>query len=159
MRALLLYLLFVPTFASAQEGLLDMARKNITEIFKSSEACESINAQFEQADISENRLLLGYKGAVEMGMARHASNPFKKMGYFSKGKEHLDDAINRDTADIELRFLRLTIQVNLPSFLGYSGNIESDKTYVLKNLEATKNQEFITRVRNFISHAEKAGKI
>ena len=154
-----MYLLFISTSASAQEGLLDVARKNVTDIFKSSETCESIYAQFELTDVTSNRLLLGYKGAVEMGMARHASNPFKKMGFFSKGKEHLDNAINQDTSDIELRFLRLTIQVNLPSFLGYSSNIESDKNYVMNNLEATENSLFITRVRNFISHAEKAGKI
>lgn len=159
MRALLLTSLIFINTAFAQDSLLEDVRKNIRDVFTISETCFSIYNQFETTDVSSNPLLLGYKGAVELGMARHATNPFKKMSYFSSGKEHLEEAIAKDTSDVELRFLRLTIQVNLPSFLGYSDDIESDHKFVLANLGDTEDQFFINRVNGFLADAKKRGKL
>lgn len=114
---------------------------------------------FENTDISKNNLLLGYKGAVELGMARHDPNVFKKMGYFNDGKKNMEKSIENDPENIELRFLRLTIQTYLPAFLGYDGSKEGDKAFVLRNLDAVPNDGFKTKVRNFIRHAEQQGKL
>jgi hypothetical protein len=81
------------------------------------------------------------------------------MSYFSDGKKHLEEAISNDKENIELRFLRLTIQANLPTFLGYSDNKENDKAFVLTHLNEAKSETFKTRVRNFIKHAEEQGKL
>lgn len=134
-------------------------RQNIGDVFKTESTCLQFKESFDKTDISKNNLLLGYKGAVELGMARHHPNPFKKMGYFGDGKELLEKSISIDPENIELRFLRLTIQTNLPTFLGYSDEKENDKAYVLNHLEEAPSETFKTRVRNFISHAEKEGKL
>lgn len=159
MRALLLLFVFSTQFGFAQEALLDSVRKNIPLVFKIESICTSMFEAFESTDISGHNTLLGYKGAVELGMARHDSNPFKKMSYFSDGKKHLEEAISKDHENIELRFLRLTIQVHLPTFLGYSDNIESDKVFVLNNLDKANSEAFKTRVKNFVAHAEEQGKL
>ena len=159
MRILVLALLLWANSASGQDDLLMKIRKNIGNVFKTEAVCLEMKEIFDSTDISKNNLLLGYKGAVEMGMARHHPNVFKKMGFFGDGKDFLEESIENDQENIELRFLRLTIQTNLPSFLGYSSEKENDKVFVLKNLESAPNAEFKKRVRNFISHAEKEGKL
>lgn len=158
MRALLLIFLFWTQVGFSQEALLDSIRKNIREVFQNESVCNSMYESFESTDVSGNNTLIGYKGAVEMGMSRHDSNPFKKMSFFSDGKKHLEEAINNDKENIELRFLRLTIQTYLPAFLGYSGSVQSDKDFVLKNLDST-NEDFREKVLGFISQAEKNGKL
>lgn len=159
MRALLLLFVFSTQFGFAQDELLDNVRRNIPFVFKTDTVCFAMFQAFESTDISGNNTLLGYKGAVELGMARHDSNPFKKMSFFSDGKKHLEEAIAKDHDNIELRFLRLTIQVHLPAFLGYSENVESDKAFVQNHLYEAKSEAFKTRVKNFIAHAEEQGKL
>lgn len=159
MRALLLSLILWSTTAVAQDTLLTSVRKNIGEVFKTESICFSFYNAFEKVDVSANNILVGYKGAVLLGMARHDPNVFKKMGYFSDGKELLEKSIANDPQNIELRFLRLTIQTHIPSFLGYNENKEKDKAFVLANLDKAPSELFRTKVRNFIKHAESEGKL
>ncbi|MCF8463421.1 MAG: hypothetical protein K9G41_01165 [Flavobacteriales bacterium] len=159
MRALLAFFILWSTTVVAQDQLLASVRQNIGDVFKSDTICKKMHAAFEKTDISKSNLLLGYKGAVELGMARHDPNVFKKMGYFNDGKEKLEKSIEKDPANIELRFLRLTIQTHMPAFLGYGENKENDKAFVLANLEKAPSEDFKKRVRGFIKHAEAEGKL
>lgn len=159
MRALLAILLLCSTSVVAQDTLLNHVRKNVGEMFKTEEICVKIYEAFERTDYKDDNLLLGYHGATLIGMARHDSNVFKKMSFFNDGKELLEKSIDMDHDNMELRFLRLTIQTHMPSFLGYSENKESDKAFVLNHLEETKSESFKTKVRNFIKHAEENGKL
>lgn len=159
MRALLIIFTLWSTTAVAQNQLLADIRQNIGEVFKTDTVCTKMYEMFEKTDISSNNLLLGYKGAVQLGMARHIPNVFKKMGYFNDGKGNLEKSIENDPENIELRFLRLTIQTHLPPFLGYSDNKGNDKTFVLANLESASSEDFKKRVRGFIKNAEEQGKL
>lgn len=159
MRALLFIVSFWVVNAMAQNDLLTDVRSNIGDVFKTEATCFRIHERFEKTDIGGNNILLGYKGAVVMGLSRHHPNVFKKMGFFSDGKEMLEKSINAEPENIELRFLRLTIQANLPSFLGYSDNKENDKVFVLRHLDDANSEEFKTRARNFISAMEEQGKL
>lgn len=80
----------------------------------------------------------GYLGLVEAMMAEHAFNPMKKLSYFNNGKDRLESAIKKKNGSVELRYLRLGIQLNVPSILGYSDSIDKDKGYILNNISAQK---------------------
>lgn len=159
MRAFLVIIWFWALNVNAQEDLLTDVRSNIGDVFKTEATCLRIHDRFEKTDISGNNILRGYKGAVLLGLARHHANVFKKMGFFSDGKELLEKSIETEPENIELRFLRLTIQANLPSFLGYSENKEDDKVFVLSRLEEAKSDNFKTKVRKFIGAMEEQGKL
>ena len=159
MRALLAFFLLFSSAAFAQDTLLNHVRNNTREMFSTESVCLNIYNAFEQTDYQEENLLLGYHGATLLGMARHDPNPFKKMSHFSDGKKLLEKAISRDSNNLELRFLRLTIQTYMPSFLGYDESKESDKAFLLNNLNAANNETFASSVRDFIAQAEKQGKL
>ena len=76
----------------------------------------------------------GYEAAYHMFMAKHTSNPLKKMGYFKSGKNMLEKEIANNPENVELRYIRLCIQYYTPSFLGYKGHINEDKLYLRDNL-------------------------
>lgn len=88
-----------------------------------------------------NPLLFGYKGGATMIMAKHAFNPFSKLSYFKKGKNMLESAIQADKNNIELLFLRYTIQTSVPSFLNYSSDRQKDKSFLLKAVGDLKDQD------------------
>ena len=156
---MILVLVLAPAYTIAQDALLSEIRINIAEVFITEEMCLKMHAAFEQTDITESVLLKGYKGGVLMGMARHHINPFKKLSYFGGGKKLIEEALTIDPYNLELRFLRLTIQTNLPEFLGYADDKENDKAFVLNGLERVQNEMLKKRMNNFISAAEEQGKL
>src|SRR5687768_14330751 len=92
---------------------------------------------------SQNKLLLNtlnknnkldvtceaYRGAATILMAKHSINPYSKLKHFYDGKKILEAAIKKDPGNVEARYLRFTIQSNVPDFLGYNNEIQADKTF------------------------------
>lgn len=76
-----------------------------------------------------------------MLMAKYVFNPFSKFSYFKKGKNMLEKAVHADKNNIELRFLRYTIQTNIPAFLGYNDDLETDRLFLKQSLANVKEPE------------------
>ncbi len=75
-----------------------------------------------------------------------------KMSNFNKGKDLLEQAIRARPSELELHFLRLTIQYNLPGFLGYKSDIDGDKKFVLDHFsEAGPNLK--ERITNYVKNS------
>ena len=96
-------------------------------------------------------LATGYSGAFTMVMARHTANPFKKLRYFRDGKALLERAIKASPQDTELRFLRLSLQHNLPAILNYSTAIKTDTEFVLRNFKRIKATDLRKIIVDFFS--------
>lgn len=148
----------VPLLAQ-QSVLLNDLRLNIGEVFVSDSLCYRFEKRIEKADVSQDNTLLGYKGAVWMARARHAANPMHKLSYFNQGKGWLEAALIKEPENVELRFLRLTIQVNVPSILGYSDKKRTDLTFVESRIPTLRIPELRTRMENFIIKARQQGKL
>ena len=95
-------------------------------------------------------MLFGYRGGATMLMAKHAFNPFSKLSYFKKGKLMLESAINADHTNVELRFLRYTIQTNVPGFLNYNSDKNLDRTFISQSLPKLKDQELKKIISEFL---------
>jgi hypothetical protein len=98
----------------------------------------------------EKTLLSGYRGMSYMIKANYSWNPYNKLSFFNKGKDLLDEAIQKDPANIELRFLRFCVQTNAPAFLGYSGMIGQDKAVILSGYPLSKDNDLKNRIRNYL---------
>jgi len=160
-KALIISVILCTNSLYAQDDLLEDVRQNIASVFSDEEVCDRLNKAFEKADLKGNVLLEGYRGGLLIGLAKHRTNPIKRLGYLSDGKELLENSIARSNMEqsVELRFLRLTIQTNLPSFLGYNDDKDADKAFVLENLSLVDSEQFKTQVKKFISTAEEEGKL
>lgn len=67
-----------------------------------------------------------YKGLCEAMMAEYSFFPNSKLSHFNKGKSGIEIALIEEPNNAELRYIRLLLQLNVPSFLGYGDNIEDD---------------------------------
>ncbi len=108
--------------------------------------CNHFGEKLMSIQDEENVLIKGYKGCFYFIKCKFINNPISKFIYFNKGKELLESAIQTDPNSIELRFLRYTIQKNIPRFLLYYDNIEKDLKFVNENLNKTTNKD----IKNFI---------
>jgi hypothetical protein len=99
---------------------------------------------------SNNTMVMGYFGAAKMLMARYYFNPFTKLNTFNNGKEILESAIRSDNLSPELRYLRLTIQMNSPSFLNYNKNIKDDKAFLSASLSTMNDEQLKTIILTYL---------
>ena len=72
----------------------------------------------------------GYFASVHFFMASHDFAPWNKWSEFKTGKKMLERAIALAPQEPELRYIRLSLQANLPSFLNYSNNIKEDQHFL-----------------------------
>ena len=92
----------------------------------------------------------GYKSMVLFLEAKESHNPFKKYKLFSQGRESLELLINRYPSNIELRYLRLGIQRNSPSFLGYNSHIKLDEEFLNDHIHHLKDNHLKKLVINLL---------
>lgn len=75
-------------------------------------------------------LVLGYKAASEAIRARDASM-FNKLTYVQDAAKTFEQAVGLDPQNPEIRFLRFSVESNLPAFLGLSKHVDEDKEMLL----------------------------
>jgi hypothetical protein len=113
-------------------------------------SCQKLVFLLEPFNEMNHPLYAGYKAAATMIRAKHAINPLSKYSYFKKGRALLEKAIAKSIADTELRFLRFTIQTNLPGFLDYNNNISADKAFIIKTFPKLVDLELKQKILDFV---------
>jgi len=119
-----------------------LASTTITEVRKlfynainSSENTNKLYNILVKENTANNALLKGYYGATIGLKAKHASNPISKMSLLSEALKIIDEAINDDKSNIELRHLRFAIEGKTPAILGFRKHIVDDKNVIVKGLK------------------------
>lgn len=79
-------------------------------------------------------ILRAYLGAFNAVWASHVFNPVTKLKSFNKGKKYIEAAVKEEPGNIEIRFIRLSVQKSCPFFLGYSGQIQEDTKFIHANI-------------------------
>jgi len=107
----------------------------------------------ETANITE----YGYKGFAYTMIAEHYTFPTSKLRAFNTGKAMIDSAIKKFPNNLELRYIRLLVQLNAPSFLGYNKSIDVDYGFFIRNI--TSSTISVYWRKKFISNISQTNKI
>jgi hypothetical protein len=101
----------------------------------------------------QNALVLGYKAASEAIKARDASM-LNKLTYVQQATRTFEQAVSLDPKNAEIRFLRFSVESNLPPFLGLSKHVEEDKSFLLgaalQHPRSGLDDDAFQRVRGFL---------
>ena len=106
---------------------------NLRRHYELAAADKSAGEKFYQllADYKDrDGLVLAYKGASEAIRARDASM-FNKLTYAQDATKTFAQAVSIDPQNPEIRFLRFSVESNLPAFLGLSKHVDEDKEMLL----------------------------
>ena len=133
MKSILIILLTI-NINLEDNGELNKIRTLFYKAPNSELACDSLLLLSNKFRNNKNTIK-GYKGCYYMIKCQYIRNPIKKIDSFNKGKELLESAIENDMQNIELIFLRYTIQKNAPNFLLYNNNIDTDLTLIKEKMK------------------------
>ncbi|PKB14985.1 hypothetical protein [Flavobacterium sp. 5] len=128
---------------------LDYIRNHYQQAVSDKKLCEEMINELEK--VKDTNVYLAYLGSFQTIWANHVTNPFSKLRTFRKGKENIEKAINSDSNNIEIRLIRLSVQKNCPSFLGYSKNINEDEQFIgthKKDVQSESLMKFLDTVLN-----------
>lgn len=93
-------------------------------------------------DIEEpSSTIKAYQAVSEALLAQVVWNPFSKLSQVVKYDKQMKVAVEEDPQNIEIRFLRLAIEYNLPSFLGMSTHLEEDVAKIVDGLSSVSEMQ------------------
>jgi hypothetical protein len=130
---------------------LSLIRKNFAPAEFDKTICFESIAMLEPVKDSDHFVWRAYKPAFKMISANFLFSPIEKLNAFQQGKNGVEKVIAEFPAELELRYIRLALQMRSPSFLGYKDCIETDKRFILKNLKPETEPELKELILGFVN--------
>lgn len=96
---------------------LDVVRANYNKVLSDKKLCKEMISELEKTK-TNSATHLAYLGGLKAIWANHVFSPISKVNTFDEGKKNIEKAIKAEPDNVELRFIRLSIQKNAPGFLG-----------------------------------------
>jgi hypothetical protein len=142
----MLVLLFCLLVNMPSTTLLEELRNNYGACNKSEQLCDKMLAKLKNCHGPTEK---GYLGSFTMMKANWAAWPHQKLAYFNEGKDLLEKTIKANPTNIELHFLRYSLQKEIPSFLNYDNKIE-DLAYIKKNVASLSDEHLKQKIKSYI---------
>ena len=144
----ILYISFISTL------LLKPSITEVRDMYKngsnSKVVASKLHTELENIKESDGHVFMAYKAATLTLVAKHAEKVKDKKKYFNDGATLLEKIIASQPNDIELRFIRLSIQQNSPKILKYKSNITKDKSYIFDRLKNLKDKDLKTYIKTYV---------
>lgn len=118
----------------AQKLDIGKIRKDMLRAINSPKVTDSLYNNLQNIN-KKPPLVTAYFGALEALKAKNSWNPYNKIKYLNLSGKTVQQAVNASPDDMEIRFVRFSIQSNLPHFLGLAKDLDADKNQILHQLK------------------------
>ncbi|MEH6763898.1 MAG: hypothetical protein V7655_05310 [Aequorivita antarctica] len=152
MKYLFIIALFVSFVGNAQD--LKEIRSAYPKASGSTEITTNLDENLANITSSDKPVLLAYRGAVLTLKAKFAKSRSNKQDFFKEGVSLIESAIKSEPSNIEIHYIRMSVQENSPRFLGYHKNIDDDKQFLLDNYAAVSSKELKSVIKDFVLKSE-----
>ena len=129
---ILLHILFI-------QILYSNSIKDVVEEFHDLKTPNAEVVFIKKHESSTKPSILAYVIALKMRQIGETINPISKLKIFKTNKMHLNDLVDENPYNLHVRYIRLLLQENTPSFLGYKNFIDEDKLFLKQ--EMTKEED------------------
>jgi hypothetical protein len=127
-------LLLIVQNVKAEEPNLKAIRKQLREAINDSKTADSL---YKSLSAIKNRtgIIEGFIAGVQALKAKHAWNPYAKIKYINNCEKTFEKAVVADPHNIEIRFMRFSVEDSVPGFLGYKKNLAPDSEEIITQLD------------------------
>jgi len=141
---------------SAKE--IGVLKNDLIKAVESSKITDSIYSKLNALP-NKSALITGYLGTVEALKAKHSWNPYSKIKYVKVSLNTMQKAINLDPENLEIRFMRYSIEHYTPGFLGLSKHLTVDRKEIIKHYQnrnfGIANEELVKNVAKFMIESKR----
>lgn len=152
---LMISLCLLANLAWADNGQPDLKvlRKQLVLAIEDGHTTDSLYTALDKLP-KKTPLTTAYMGALDALKAKHSWNPYSKLKYLNTSEKLMQQAVAHDPHNIEILFMRFSIQHNVPGFLGYNKNLVSDREEMIAQLNrknyGTADQELTVTIIKFL---------
>ncbi|WP_419700949.1 hypothetical protein [Mucilaginibacter sp. NFX135] len=150
--------LFMIQGVKADEPNLKNIRRQLREAINDSKTTDSL---YKSLNSIKNRtgIIDGFIAGVQALKAKHAWNPYSKIKYIKNCEKTFEKAIEVDPHNIEIRFMRFSVEDSVPGFLGYNKNIATDSKEIITQLGkknyGTADKELTVEIIKFLVNSRR----
>lgn len=148
----LFWLPFIFAFSSMHISSTDIPalRKSYFEATEKEALADSLAVALKNMP-AKSPVFVAYWAACEGLRAKFVFSPYKKIHYINQAQKIFINAAQLEPQNIEIRFLRFSMQHNIPAFLGQSKNLEEDLTTIVTNFDTAENLQIDETMRSKIA--------
>lgn len=140
------------------EPNLHRIRKLLVTALESKKTTDSLYSHLSGIK-DRSALLNAYMGTLEALKAKHAWNPYYKIKYLNDSEKTFKGAVNADPHNIEIRFMRFSIEHNVPKFLGINKNLIADREEMIKQIDrkyySSADKTLVKTIINFLLESKR----
>ncbi len=149
MRILLVVFLSVINMKTFAQSQMEWVRKAYVQATNSEKANDALLKELDNLT-QQAPIFMAYRAACEGLQAKYVFNPYKKVMYVKQAQKLFSTAVQNSPQNIEVRFLRFSMEHNLPSFLGLSAHLQDDIQTIIINFDTEENLQIDTATRQLI---------
>lgn len=97
---------------------------------------------------TSNPVMLAYHGAAQTARASYLYNPYSQYTTAKKGLETMNKSVSKASSNLEVRFVRYSVELNIPAIMPFTDHTKEDKKFILTNLD--KNHDFYPAIKTFM---------
>lgn len=144
--------------AQMTAGQLQRVKRAMVRAIESSAVTDSLYKAL-LAGPHKDPMTRGYLASVEALKAKHAWNPYHKVKFANRSTKTMAEAVNADPTNLELRFMRFSIQHYMPAFLGLSKELDADRKEIVKHYRSRSFQktdsELVRNIAKFMIQSKR----
>lgn len=152
--AVLILMLSSLVLSSVSAQSLPIIRKAYIDCDSNKKLAYGFYDLIEQSDLN-NEINKAYLAAAKMVKAKFAFNPITKLKLFLSARDELESLIEAKPDNIEMRYIRLSIQHSAPKFLSYRDNLKEDGQILNHYLVETSSEDDLkTNIERFLTREQ-----
>ena len=137
---------------------ISVLKNDLVKAVESSKLTDSLYKRLIKLP-NKTALITAYTGTIEALKAKHSWNPYNKIKYVKVSLKTMHKAINMDKENMEIRFMRFSIEHFTPSFLGFSNDLAVDRKEIVKHYQNNNfglaDETLIKNVAKFMIDSER----
>lgn len=126
--------LFTTVIAGTTPPSLPLLRQQMVLALNSSKTTDSLYTCLDKLT-DRPPVITAYLGTLSALKAKHSWNPYSKIKHLNNCQRTLQQAVSADPHNIEIRFMRFSVEHNVPGFLGMNKNLEADRKEMITQIE------------------------
>jgi hypothetical protein len=101
---------------------------------------------------SENVVMMAYHQGALMISTKYLLNPFQILKIFNPAKKMLEELASENFGNVEIHYVRYTIQMNTPAFVGYNKSKVSDRKILSEFLMKSEDELLVSHILFYLKN-------
>jgi len=135
-----------PLFGNAISNMNKKIRETYDQASKDAAKLKELEVLVGKPANGENKAVQkAYQGAISALKGKYSFFPAMKLSYFWEASRYFAEAIQEAPANLEVVFLRFTVECGVPSLMSYALHLQEDKKSILSLLKSEKTESYFQK--------------